>query len=235
MDTRAFKDIIRVIREEEHAREPYLTDQHPDVAHDQRLFINKPFVNELGLMLLVRLSHQVERELLLLAERMPKDNREKISAATYRANVIERRKWLLKEKAKGWAKLYDELGVVGGEPKPLAVLRYLANSYKHDPFMLPDSQLLRLLNLPKKRELFGRKPPSYANQESDIFYAPLSESCLLQRGLADIFRLGENADYCDIAEQFVNFASTFLVGLKNSMMVPFEQQVVSMNPDDFAH
>jgi hypothetical protein len=235
MDTHAFNDIIRVIRAEEHLREEYLTDQHPDVAYDHRLFVDKPFVTELCLMLLVRLSHQVERELLLLAERMPKDKREKINAATYRANVIGKRKWLLKERGRGWAKLYDELGVVGGEPKPLVVLRYLANSYKHDPFMLPDPQLLGLLNLPKKRELFGRKPPSCANHESDIFYAPFSESCLLQRGLADLFHLGENADYCDIAEQFVEFASTFLVGLKNGVMVPFEQQLVSMNPDDFEH
>jgi hypothetical protein len=189
MDTHAFKDIIRIIRAEAHLREECLTDQHPDVAHDHRLFVHRPFVNDLCLMLLVRLNHQVERELLLLAERMPKDKREKINAATYRANVMEKRKWLLKERGRGWAKLYDELGVVGGEPKPLEVLRNLANSYKHDPFMLPDPQLLRLLNLPKNRELFRRQPPSRTNQECDVFYAPLSESCLLQRGLADLFRL----------------------------------------------
>jgi hypothetical protein len=56
---------------------------------------------------------------------------------------------------------------------------------------------------------------------------------LRRTGLADLFRLGENADYCDIAEQFVDFTSRFLVGLKNGVMVPFDQQLVSMNPDDF--
>jgi len=42
-----------------------------------------------------------------------------------------------------------------------------------------------------------------------------------------------SADYCDIAEEFVDFVSTFLAGLKNGVMVPFEQELISMNRDDF--
>lgn len=229
MDTDEFKEIISFIRAEESRRDQRRSEQPLGFTNDHWLFVDMPFVNELCLMLLVRLSHQVERELVLLVERIPRGTTKEIGLAEYRSNVEKRRKHLKEMKGRGWVELYEELGVKSGEPAPLKVLRLLANSYKHDPFELPDPQLLVLLKLPAKRELLKRKLPSRADPELKVFYASLSESCLLQKGLVDFFHLGESADYCDIAEQFIDFSSRFLTGLKSAAMVPFKQELVPMN------
>jgi hypothetical protein len=222
MEIRIFHEIIAIIRTEANRRDKDLKSLPKDAAYDHWLFVDQPFVNELCLMLLVSLSHQVESELVLLVERIVNDTRQEIAVDEYRVNVEKRRKHLKEKKGNGWVKLYKDLGVKSGEPEPLKVLRLLANSYKHDPFMLPDTQLLTLLKLPDKREFPCRA------YKSKVVYASLSESCLLQKGLANFFHLAENADYCDIAAQFVDFASRFLAGLKNNMLATFEQKLVNL-------
>jgi len=60
--TYVLKQMIDVIRVEEQRRAEPRADMHPEVTYDQRVFTDAPFVNELCLMLLVALRHQVERE-----------------------------------------------------------------------------------------------------------------------------------------------------------------------------
>jgi len=232
MDTAAFRQIIGVIRTKGARRKAGLPD-HPDAAHDRWLFTDQPFVNELCLLLLVRLSHEVERQLLLLSLRMPKGGVQEIDVSDYRKQVGERRELLRKNKGKEWRNLYEDLGL-RGKHKVFEVLRLLADSYKHDPFMLPDQELLSSLGLPRKRT----PTPASLNRTNaalDVNYAPLSESSLLQQGLARCLSLHEGADYCDIAEAFVNFADKFLAGITKGSLTPLERKRISMNPRNFEH
>ena len=53
-----------------------LANEDPDYAYDQWLFTDEPFVNELCLVLLVVIRHQLERELLGLLARVIVDAKE---------------------------------------------------------------------------------------------------------------------------------------------------------------
>ena len=189
METRIFKEMISVIRAEQQRRASLLTDEDPNFAYDQWLFTDAPFVNELCLMLLVTLRHQVERELVGLAARAADDGKE-INGQQYQEKVEQLRKrhgwdWteinnrLRPESCKGYASM--------------KALRLIANLYKHDPSKEPDEDLLQLFKL-----------------ETGVNYDPLPESDALRKGLANFIGLGKDADYCDIAEMFVDIASDFL-------------------------
>ncbi len=214
---------------------------HPDVTYDQWLFTDAPFVNELCLMLLVALRHQVERELVLLSARLADDGDE-ISVEQYHNNVQKERKLL--KKRDGWKRVLKRLDVKPcKETKVLEVLRLLSNSYKHDPFVKPDIKLIKLLSLPsewpKKKNATsdttsgGSRSPAPPKKKH---YAALPESSSLQEAFAVFVGLGKDADYCDITERFVESTSKFLEGLKSRTKVrPFERGRVSLNPQDFEY
>jgi hypothetical protein len=188
MESNVLKEVIAVIRGEQKRRASIIKGEGEDFAYDQWQFIDKPFVNELCLMLLVTLRHQVERELVSLAARAAQKD-EEISGEQYRENVDQ----LRKGKGWNWHEIINRLQTESIEQYPIMeALRLLANSYKHDPSMSPDKDLLRLLDLTTEKR-----------------YASLPESDLFQGGLAVFIGLGEDADYCDIAERFVNIASEF--------------------------
>ncbi|HVR26024.1 MAG TPA: hypothetical protein VMU26_22215 [Candidatus Polarisedimenticolia bacterium] len=243
METQVLKQMIDVIRVEEQRRAKRRADMHPDVTYDQWLFTDAPFVNELCLMLLVALRHQVERELVLLAARLAADGSE-ISVEQYHKNVHRERE-LLKERD-GWKRIFIRLDVKScQETKVLEALRLLSNSYKHDPFVKPDVKLLKLLNLPsewpKKKTAMsmsdatsiGSQSPKMPKKKS---YAPLPESSSLQEAFAVFVGLGRDADYCDITERFVESVNEFLESLKNRTKVrPFERRLVSLSPQDFEY
>lgn len=217
---------------------------HPEVTYDQWLFTDAPFLNELCLMLLVALRHQVERELVLLAARLADDGSE-ITVEQYHKNVHKERE-LLKERD-GWKRIFRRLDVKScKETKLLEALRLLSNSYKHDPFVKPDVKLLKLLNLPsewpKKKTAttamsdgtsIGSQSPKTPKKKN---YAPLPGSSSLQEAFAVFVGLGRDADYCDITERFVESVNEFLEGLKSRTKVrPFEKRLVSLNPQDFEY
>lgn len=220
METHVLKQMIDVIRVEEQRRAERRANMHPDVTYDQRLFTDTPFLNELCLMLLVALRHQVERELVLLAARLADDGSE-ITVEQYHKNVHKERELLKRD---GLKRIFKRLDVKScKETKVLEALRLLSNSYKHDPFVKPDVKLLKLLNLPSEW-------PKKKN------YAPLPESSSLQEAFAVFVGLGKDADYCDITERFVESVNEFLEGLKSRTKVrPFEKRLVSLNPQDFEH
>lgn len=215
METRIWKDMIAVIRIEQQRRASLLTDEDPDFADDQWLFTDEPFVNELCLMLLVALRHQVEREQVRLAARAA-DGGKEISREKYQEKVREVREKLRKD---GWKKISSELNLKSCEGYTcMEALRQLVNLYKHDPSMEPDEKLLKLLKL-----------------ETGVNYLPLPESHKLQKGLAAFIDLGKDAAYCDIVERFVDIAIGFLADVPRQVNVsPVKKGTVSFNPKDAA-
>jgi len=216
MDTRIFKDLIAVIRTEQERRTSLRNPQDPDFAYDRWLFTDEPFLNELCLMVLLTLRHQVERELVGLAARAAGGGKE-ISRQQYQTEVEQLRK--KNRKVWNWEEINKRL-----EPKScknydfFEALRHLANSYKHNPSMEPEGELLTLLKL---------KP--------GVSYAPLPESDSVREGLADLIGLEKGADYCDIAERFVDIASDFVAEVKSpTKLSKVEWGAVSLKPDKFA-
>src|SRR5438874_10308351 len=98
METQMFKDMIAVIKAEQQRRGTVLNDADANFANDHWLFKDMPFINELCLMLMVALWHQVERELVRLAARAADGGRE-ISGKQYQENVLEERKQLKEKRA----------------------------------------------------------------------------------------------------------------------------------------
>ena len=64
MDARVLKDMVATVRAERRRRKQPLTGEDDDSPHDRWLFVDEPFVNELCLVLLVALRHELERELV---------------------------------------------------------------------------------------------------------------------------------------------------------------------------
>jgi hypothetical protein len=214
MDTHFLKQMIAVVRAEELRRLSLHTDENLDAENDQWLDTDEPFVNELCLMVLVTLRHQVERELVGLAARASDDGKE-ISRKEYDEEVRNLRKD--KDKRKGWdwgtIKARLNLESCAGNA-PMTSLRFLTNSYKHDPSMEPDDELLKSLEL-----------------ETGYEYFRLPESPALRERLATSVGLTKNAGYCAIAEQFIDAASGFLTDAQSHTKVrPFKREPISLVP-----
>lgn len=193
---RMAKGMVGVIRAEQQRRSDLLLETAPDAAHDHWLFTDTPFINELCLMLLVALRHHVERELVRFAARSTGDGKE-INRQEYQARVAEERGNL--SRRGGWGKMTATLKLKScNGQKSMETLRFLVNSYKHNPSMEPDDKLLECLNL-----------------ETGVNYAPIPESRSLQEALAVSIGLEKDASYYDIAEQFVEIAHSFLDDVQN--------------------
>jgi hypothetical protein len=213
METRILKEMIGVVKAEEQRRVAELDNVDPYYADDRWLFTDRPFVNELYLMVLVTLRHQVERELVKIAARV---GGHEISGAEYQANVKRERELL---RGGGWGKLEVRLKLKSFPNKYVETLRLLANSYKHVPAMEPEKELLNLLHL-----------------ERDVKYAPLPESESLQEALGLFVGLGKDAAFYDIAEKFIDEASDYLDGVQRSVTLsPVKWGRASLNPKDFLH
>lgn len=162
-------------------------------------------------MLLVTLGHQIERELLGLAARAGQDS-EEISRQQYEENIKKFRKGI----GWNWQEIRQRLKLKE-EPESIIVLRFLSNCYKHDPSFLPDEELLNSLSLP-----------------TGVNYARLPESDDLREGLAKFIGLYGNADYCDIADKFIEIAADFLKEVESQANLSKFNWVVSIDPDDAA-
>ena len=196
MNTQIFKDIITIIKNEQAQRLSRLDNQHPDYAYNQWLFTDLPFINELCLMLLVTLRHELERILIAFASRV-NENKTKMSAEEYNKKVEGYNKMGQKKK---WKEINKKLNIESYDKyKFIEVLRFLSNSYKHDSFGSPSKDLL-----------------SYLNLDTEIDYCPLSEGGIFQKELSKFIGLSENADYYNITECFVGIASDCLSYIKNN-------------------
>ena len=190
MDTSVVKDMIGVIRaEQQRRRAARLADEDWERAYEE----DRPFVNELCLLLLVAVRHQVERELIRLAACVTDDGKE-INPKQYQQNVQRERKLFREDRNKIIEKL--KLNSFPEWESSMKTLQLLANCYKHDPSQVPNKDLLEHLKL--------KVAPNYA---------PLPESGRFQEGLAVSVNLPTNADYCDITEKLLDCAAGFLADL----------------------
>lgn len=220
MNTQIFQEMINVIRMEQDRRSSALKGQDPSVTYDQWLFTDKPFLNELCLMVLVTLRHQVERQVVGFAARADKSSTE-ISGRQYREEVKRLQRTNKRGEVVGWdwPKIWKRLDKqIYKKYRPVEALRLLSNSYKHDPSMQPDEQLLSFLSL-----------------ETGVPYAPLSESEDLRKGLALLVGLNKDAGYCEIVEGFIGVANEFLAKIENeAKLSKVNWGPVSLNPTHFA-
>jgi hypothetical protein len=220
VDKRISRDMISVIRTEKERRNSILKGLDQNIEYDQWLFTDAPFICELCLMFLVTLRNQIERELVGLAARADAGANE-ISGREYKEKVTQLRKTNSRGESIGWN--WDEIDrrlkfKSCDKYKFIEALRLLSNLYKHDTSMMPDEKLLKLLQLP-----------------TGVNYASLSESDALQEGFANFLGLGNDADYCDIADRFVDLASDFLAIVKSqTTLCEVKWGAVSLNPNDFA-
>jgi hypothetical protein len=206
MDSKIAKEVIGVIRTESQRRSDQLKDEDPNAAYDQWLFTDEPFINEMCLMVLVALHHQVERELVFLAARA--NAGPTITSQQYQRNVKDQRQKL---KSEGKRELIATLTLASFAEwdKSMETLRLLANCLKHEPHQHPDETLLKRLNLPNVDQLKQLKPLIDG-------YLPLPESSSFREGLAAYVNLPKDADYCTIAEKFADLANKFLEDVRQN-------------------
>jgi hypothetical protein len=199
MDNSIAKEVISVIRTERQRRADRLKEEDPDVAYDQWLFTDEPFINEMCLMVLVALRHQVERQLVFIAARAD-TGRASMSVKEYQQNVTNERERL--KQRSGWRALEAKLnlGSFSEWGRSLKTLHLLANCFKHEPWQEPDEGLLKHLGLPAVKQL---KPPI-------VRYMPFPESGCFKEGLAASVNLSKDVGYCEIAERFIDLADQFL-------------------------
>ncbi len=209
--------MIGVIRSESKRRSALLRDEDPDFAYDQWLFTDEPFVNELCLVLVVAIRHQVERELIRLAARVTRDGKD-IDGKEYQQNVQKERERL--RKADGWKNLSVTLSLTSSPEweSSIETLRLLANSYKHEPWEKPEAALL-----------------AHVKADVSLNYASLSESHLLRERVAECIGLPNDASYCDIAEEFLARAAKFVEDVQNTNAAKLSHVIwppASLLPED---
>ena len=192
MDFTRSKAVLAVIRHEAQRRDEVERDPH--WAYEQQ-FADNAFTNELCLILLVALRHQLERKLIRLAARAGYGGAE-IGGPQYEQGLLDLRK--AGSGATDWNKVNGRLGITSANrPSPIESLRLLANAYKHDPNTQPD-QLVTHLGL-----------------STSISYAELPESDALREGLAVSVGLAPSANYSAIAERFIDPVEAFLSDIEN--------------------
>lgn len=190
MDLSDAKAYLSVIKAEHKRRAILLRDEDPNAAYDRWWFHDAPFVNELCLVFLVSLRHEIERRLLQFAARAVDDGRP-ISSAEYSQRVDELKNRSIMDR---WKEIKKRLKIAAcTHYEAVEALRLLANAYKHDPLKKPDRKLLTHLRL-----------------DATLTYAELPESGDLQEKLALIVGLPGDAEYCEIAEHFVERVQSFL-------------------------
>lgn len=212
-----FSQLVEVIRSEEERRREHLKSVESEEALDHWIFNEQPLLNELCLMLLVTLNHEVERRLILLAARVANSG-QLMSRLDHETSVQE-----LEEMApsKRWKQIEARLGVSKcARFDEVEVLRKLANSYKHEPWSKPSPDLKEKLGLPS------------------VNYAPMPESDLLREQLAAKISLQEDASYCDLCDRFVDLACEFMKGVKQqtkTRLSEIERSPVPLDPRTFEH
>jgi hypothetical protein len=215
MDFTIARGMIGVIKNERQSRLDRLKNEDQDFAYDQWSSSDEPFINDMCLMVLIALRHQVERELVLIAARA--DVGRSITRKQYHENVANQRKKLGGEK--GWLKLDEKLRLSSfAEWKgSMESLRLLANCLKHESSQQPDEKLLKHLKLPAK--------PAERFVTS---YLPVAESGYFRQGLAESINLAKDADYCVIAETFVDLAGQFVENVRQKTSLAQITSTVSL-------
>lgn len=218
MDTKVAAEIVAVIRREKRRRLARLRREDSEFAYEIWQSRDEPFVNELCLMMLVAVHHQVERHLVKIAARFTGDGKKQLSPEVYRRRVRDERAWL---HAKGKRRLIAKLKLNSFSEwnRSMRTLQLLANCFKHSPSLTPDRALLKHLKLAL---VPGRRPT--------VTYAPLPESDIFRGRLAVSLKLPKEADYCAITEEFLTRANRFLKAVEAQMgLSPVKWGAVSLS------
>jgi hypothetical protein len=214
MDTKLIRAVIDLIRAEEERRDAELPSENTNAAYDRHVSTDLPFVNELFLMLLVTIWHQIEKELICLAALVDGTTNE-IAWDDYKNGVNALADKHPKER---WSIVGSRLRLrTFSDHKTLELLQNLANSYKHDPFGRPGKKLLACLSLP-----------------TNAHYAPLPASYETAEGLCKTLGLDKAAGYADITEAFLKVAERFLIELESKTKPrPIKRTAATLNPKLF--
>jgi hypothetical protein len=100
----------------------------------------------------------------------------------------------------------------------MEVLRLLSNSYKHDLSVDATEELRTLLRL-----------------DTRFNYATLPESGAVREAIAVCVGLGKDSGYWDVAERYVDLASSFVASIKNRTplsKIKRKPSVASSIPDE---
>jgi hypothetical protein len=216
MDLTDAKAFITLVAAEYKRRADLLPedDDGTGYAYDQWMFTDLPFLHDLCILYLVAVRHHIERRLLFFA-----------TCATGHGNKIKRadferaqRSLLALPQGKRWKEIARRLKPTQcARYSSVEALRLLANSYKHDPRLQPDMDLVRHLGLDEK-----------------LIYAPLPESFELKRGLARIVGLPDDSRFAEITQKFVEHADEFLKDVQaKNVLSPVNWGRVSLT--EFAH
>lgn len=218
MRTGILKDMVEVIKGEQLRREAKTEEVDPSYGYDLWQFTELPFVNELYLMIMFALHHQVERELIKIAAKVGHPVGKEMSAIEYISALQQERESL--RHGDGWKCLSAKLKLQHDfESDCMNILRLLANSYKHDPYLEPDKELLKLLKA-----------------KTDVKYDTLPESNALREKLATFVGLEKDVSYCYIAERFIEIADQYLKAVESRLVLSqIKPRHVSLLPKDFLH
>ena len=212
MNTKLIRAAIDLIRAEEERRVAELPSENTNAAYDRYVFTDLPFVNELYLMLLVAMWHQIEKELICLAARVD-GSTDEMTQDDHKKAVYDLAKKRPKER---WPMIEGKLRLkTFSDHKTLKLLQKLANTYKHDPFGRPSEKLLKCLNL-----------------QPGVPYAYLPASDETAEGLCKALGLDSAEGYSGIAAAFLKSAEQFLAKLnKETKLRPIERRSASLNPN----
>src|SRR5215469_16128627 len=139
-------DLLKTTLRQRAEKAKELEHEDAGLAYERWKFYDLPFVNELCLMLLVAVWHQVEREVVNMAARVTQDGK-MISREQFLTNLREERERFRKHKTKKEVIEKLELESFDEWRSSMKTLNTLANCYKHDPSKEPDKELISRLNL----------------------------------------------------------------------------------------
>jgi len=215
VNTELIRSLVGFVKAEEQARQIARSSMSPDDAYYRATFHDTPLTNELYLLVLLFLWHDIEKEMLLLAARSTAQNTTPISHDEY-GKEIRRLASLKGEKIeKELRRLLPALDAAAW--KLLDVLRLLANSFKHNPFDKPSSALLTKLGLGE-----------------NLNYASLSESGAIRFGLGKFLGINEEATFSEIVDAVCKRCSGIVLMLEaGTPLRSFEHARVSLNPATF--
>jgi hypothetical protein len=215
MNTKLIRSLTEFIRAEEDSRESLRASMSAEAAHCQAIFHDAPLTNELYLLVLLFMWHEIEKEIVLMAALSSVQNSSPLTRDDYQKEVehlggmrYEKRKIEIERRLPALdARSWDLLDL----------LRLLANSFKHDPFDKPDHRLLKRLRLPE-----------------NMNYASMAESGAVRSGLAQFLGIGDEATFSEIVEAVRKSCDRTLFILQTGTPLrSFETERVSLNPQTF--
>jgi len=217
MNTKLIKALVKLVKSEEQNRERARKSMPPDAAYNQAIFHDTPLTNELYLLVLLFVWHDIEKEIVLLAALSAVRNPSPITRDDY-GKEVRRLEGLGQDKRrKELEQLLPKIDTRAWDF--LDTLRLLANSFKHDPFDKPKAILLKRLGLP-----------------GNMNYASLSESGAVRFGLGRVLAIGDDAEFSEIVDAVYKSCDRLLFLLRAATPLrSFEYERVSMNPDTFEH